>query len=141
MKKKQIDEKQLLTDAMHWFEKKHGVLPDDCNMEFFEIWREPTIVPFVKKYAVVFAPTTEIGEAFIWEQNAIYRAVHIMYLAPFLAIGLFITIFRNGGLQTTGGILMGILFCLALFCHYQARKCKKCEQIHQWEVDIYHSGL
>lgn len=145
MNKKQIDEKQLLTDAMRWFEKKHGVLPDDCNMEFFKIWRKPTIVPFVKKHAIVFAPTEEVGKAFIWEQNAILRTMKNFIFIIIFCIASIFTLFSQidhpEKVITIAGIDIGLLTCAILFFEYLSMRCKKCEKIHQWNVEVYHSGF
>ena len=37
------DKKQLLTDARHWFETKHGKSPEEFGMKFVTIWRKPAL--------------------------------------------------------------------------------------------------
>jgi len=142
MRKKRINEEQLLADAKNWFEKKYLKTPKECSVEFIKVWYKPT--PLGKITACVFAPTKEIGEAFIWEQNAILRAMKSFGL---VVLGLFIVGFiflydcaQNDmeNAMTMGGIGVFICFCACLSFYYLARKCKRLEKIHKWNVEIYY---
>lgn len=143
MKKKQIDEKELLANAVHWFEKTNDTSPEARNLTFAKVWYKPTI--FGKTPCVVFAPTEEIGNAYIWEQNVILRSMKNFIFIVIFFISAIFTLFSQIGhperLSIIGGILIGLLTCGLLFFLYLGRKCKKCEKIHQWKVEVYYSGL
>lgn len=143
MKKKQIDEKEFLANATHWFEKTHETSPEERNLKFTKVWHKPTM--FGKTPCVVFAPTEEISKAYIWEQNVILRAMKNFVFLVIFCIATIFTLFSQihhpERLSTIGGIIIGVLVCGLLFFLYLGRKCKKCEKIHQWNVEIYHSGL
>lgn len=135
MKKNQLNEKQLLANATLWFTQKYHATPKDCGVDFIKIWHKPLCGP-----TVVFALTKEKGEAFIWEQNAIFRSLKCLWLTP---ISFIIALFIIFSLDTTEArigitaIFCTLLFCVALFFLYLAKKCKKLEKIHNWNVEIY----
>lgn len=142
MSKQQINEKQLLADAKAWFENKYEASPQKCRTNFIKVWHKPT--PLRKTTAVVFAPTEEIGKAFIWEQNFIFRT-----LGNFWIVGVSSIIFMFASLhalsQGDEEIAIAIVtvftilcLCALLFFRYMAKKCKKLEKIHQWNVEIYY---
>lgn len=138
--KKQIDEKQLLADAKLWFTKKHGASPKECNIKFIKIWHKPTL--FRTTTAVVFAQTEEAGKAFIWEQNAIWRSGKYFWLVPVLfTVALFATFSQKTpeAMINIAIHFISISFLMFLCCLYFAKKCKKLEKIHQWNVDIYYA--
>ncbi len=144
MKKKQIDEKQLLADAERWFREKHGEFADDCGVEFIQIWYKPTA--FTKTTAVVFAPTEEIGKAFIREQNIIFRAMGNFWLVGVAFLVFVCVLIHTLSMQNTSaaltvlGVFLGLCSCAFLVFFYLGRKCKKLEKIHQWDVDVYYPG-
>ncbi len=142
MNKKQVDEKQLLADATSWFEKKYAKTPKECNVKFIKVWHKPT--PLRKTIAVVFAPTKEIGKAFIWEQNVLFRTMGNFWL---IAVALTVSVFAsfyfflkqdNVGALLIAGIFISLCFCALLFFLYMGKKCKKLEKIHKWNVEIYY---
>lgn len=143
MRKKQIDETQLLADATRWFNQKYGESPQNLGAEFIKIWHKPT--PFIKTPTVVFAPTEEIGRAFIWEQNVIFRTMGNFWFfgAALFACVVLLTYFLPkqdivSMVTTITSVLLGLSLCFVLLFLYLARKCKKCEKIHQWNVEVYY---
>ena len=135
MKKNQLNEKQFLAEATLWFTHKYHASPKESGIRFIKIWHKPFCGP-----TVVFALTKEKGEAFIWEKNAIFRSLKCLWLAP---ISFIIALFIIFSLDTTEArisitaIFCMLLFCAGLFFLYLAKKCKKLEKIHNWDVEIY----
>ena len=133
------DKKQLLTDARHWFETKHGKSPEEFGMKFVTIWRKPAL--FQKTAAVVFAPDEETGKAFLWEQNVILRTMGNFWLVPvFVILSIFLAV-----AQETLRAASLVIGCASLICLlmrqsmlYLQGKCKKLEEIHKWNVEIYY---
>lgn len=139
MNKEKPNEKQLLADAKLWFEQQHGQPPKECGIKFIKIWHKPT--PFIKRTAIVFAQTEEAGKAFIWEQNAIFRSMTYFWILPIFMITAFFTVFSQETqeeMMQVMGIFISLIFGALLFSLYLARKCKKLEKIHQWNVDVYY---
>ncbi|MCM1322637.1 MAG: hypothetical protein NC218_00440 [Acetobacter sp.] len=142
MSKKQINEKQLLTEARAWFEQKYKKSPRNCGIKFIQIWHKPT--PFRKTTAVVFAPTEEIGKAFIWEQNAIFRSMSnfwIVVVCYFIFAFIFIHTLSQQDEKTAMAITIfftALCGCAAAFFLFLGKKCKKLEKIHQWNVEVYY---
>lgn len=133
-------EKQLLADAKLWFEQKYGKTPNECGIKFIKIWHKPTL--FKSTLTVVFAQTEKQGNAFIWEQNVIWRSIKNIWFAPVIFIAAFFAAFTQETKEAAISILT--LFCILAFCAvvfflYLARKCKKLEKIHQWNVDVYYA--
>lgn len=139
MKKEKLDEKQLLADAKQWFEQTHGKTPKECGIKFIKVWYKP--IPFKKMPTVVFAPTEEIGKAFIWEQNAILRAIRYFWIAPVSFLFFMFLIFSRETKEEAIGVAIIftviVLFALIFFL-YLGRKAQKLEKIHQWDVELYH---
>jgi len=142
MSKQQTNDNQLLADAKNWFQKKYEKTPQERNVRFIKVWHKPT--PLRKTLAVVFAPTEEIGKAFIWEQNVLFRIAK-----SFLFVGIVFTVFscafiyalaqNNKEFMTTITVIAIALCCCALlFLYFLARKCKKAEKIHKWNVEVYY---
>lgn len=134
-----LDEKQLLTDAEHWFETKHGKSPEEFGMKFVTIWRKPAL--FKKITAVVFAPNEETGKAFLWEQNVILRTMGNFWIVPvFVILTMFLAVtqetLKAAGVVLGCGSLICLLAGLSMFC--LGKKCKKFEEIHKWNVEIYY---
>lgn len=142
MSKKQINEKQLLTEAKAWFEQKYEKPPKDCGVKFIKIWHKPTALR--KTTAVVFAPTEEIGKAFIWEQNVIFRTMGYFWISAVItSIFAFLFMYSLAQQDEKTAIAIAFLFtvlcgCAILFFLFLARKCKKLEKIHQWNVEVYY---
>ncbi len=139
MRKEKPNEKQLVTDAKRWFEQKYGKTPKECGIKFIKVWHKPT--PYKKTTAVVFAQTEEIGKAFIWEQNAIWRSIKNFWILPIYAIVSLFAVFsqeRNDEIINTGIICLVPIFFALCLCFYAAHKCKKKEKIHKWDVEIYY---
>lgn len=133
------DKKQLLADAGHWFETKHGKSPEEFGMKFVTIWHKPTL--FKRTTAVVFAPDEETGKAFLWEQNVILRTMGNFWIVPvFVILTMFLAVAQET-IKAAGVVLgCGSLICLlagqSMLC--LGRKCKKLEKIHKWNVEIYY---
>ena len=139
MKKESKNEKQLLADATLRFEQKHGKTPKECGIKSIRIWHKPT--PLLKTTTVVFAKTEKESNAFIWEQNVIWRSINFIWIAPVFC---FVTLFAalsqdtSEATYTILGFALGVYFCALLFFLYLAKKCKKLEKIHNWNVEIYY---
>lgn len=136
-----MNEKELLSNAALWYKQEYGHTPKKYGIKFIDIWHKPTF--FRKLKTVVFAPTEEIGKAFILEQNLILRSMKCFCISPivFLAFG-FTALHELNQENKETAIAIAIIFtvlclCALLYFLLLARKCKKLEKIHRWNVDIY----
>ncbi len=136
---KKEQEQKLLADASQWFKEKHGKSSEEFGMKFVTIWHKPAL--FQKVTAVVFAPNEEAGKAFLWEQNVILRTMENFWLVPvFFILTMFIAVAQETHKAAFLVLGCGMLICFlmgqSMFC--LSRKCKKCEKIHEWNVEVYY---
>lgn len=131
MKKERINEARLLAEAKGWLEARHGVSPQEHGINFVKVWYKPT--PFRKTICVVFAPSEEVGTAFIKEQNAILLMIRNLWVITLFPLA-FIFGIRWGIVIGFFAVILGLLF----FCVYMYYKCRKWEKIHQWKIDVYY---
>lgn len=141
MSKTKIDEKTLLANANRWFEHKHNATPADCDIKFIKIWNQPR--GFTKSPTVVFAPTEEIGTAFIKERTLFLHTLigSLCTLALcIIALCSFIWSIAHGNIERMINIAYVTTFIsivsVPVIC-YITRKCKKLEKIHKWQVETY----
>ena len=137
--KQKTEEKQLLADAILWFKQKYGKSPKECDLKFIQVWYKPTL--FRKTTTVVFAQTEEAGKAFIWEQNTLWRSLKYFWIAPILFVNAFFIAFSQTTIEATNAVIDIVLalcvVCIAFFL-YLAKKCKKLDKIHKWNVETYY---
>lgn len=139
-------EYNLLVEACQWFKEKYGKFPEECNVKFTRVWYKPFEWHslFSRKPVVVFAPTKEIGESFIKEQNIILRIMECFVLAPVIMIAsifAFAYSIQHGNTACTIAVvaIVSLLWIGAFFLvSYLGIVCKKFEKIHEWNVDVYY---
>lgn len=132
------DEKQLLADARYWFEEKYEKSPEEFGMQFMTIWNKP-ILPMKKIATVVFAPSEKAGRAFIREQNVILWALNYFFvIVMVLLLTFFIALYASKDFSLSASVLAIVSLCLGLLILWLAKKCKKLEEIHKWNIEIYY---
>ena len=132
------DEKQLLANARYWFEEKYEKSPEEFGMNFVTIWHKP-ILPMKNIATVVFAPSEKAGRAFIREQNVIHWALNYSFVIVIaLLLTFFITLYVSRDFSLSASVLAIVSLCLGLLMLWLAKRCKKLEEIHKWNIEIYH---